>query len=286
MTLQMSSSQLTFRSKFLIVLKALLVGWFVAFFGITLWTLDFTYLPMPWSLLVMLLILWLYIKYFSGSWYPKTTQEIRRIKFRSVHLPGSLLKWSLVAALLFVILFESSFVVTFRIIPFPESAFKSQYKILNTLPVWLGWAAVIVSSLVAGICEETGFRGYMQQPLEKKFGVAFAVLFSSFIFFLVHLSKTWAPSILPHIFIGGFLLGLLAYTSGSLIPGIIAHTIMDICNFSYWWTSIAGRFQKKTVFITGIDTHFIIWCLVLVSAGFLFLWITNKINKIRLHQSK
>jgi membrane protease YdiL (CAAX protease family) len=286
MTLQTSSSQLTFRSKFLLVLKALLTGFIVTFSGITLWTLDFTYMPMPWSLLLMLFILWLYLKYFSGSWYPKKTREIRRTNFRAIHLPSPLLKWSLVAALLFVILFESGFVITFRIIPFPETAFKSQYKILNTLPVWLGWAAVIVSSLVAGICEETGFRGYMQVPLEKKFGFTFAIIFSSLFFFLVHLSKTWAPSIMPHIFIGGFLLGLLAYRSGSLIPGFIAHTIMDICNFSYWWTSIAGNFEKKTVFITGVDAHFIIWCLVFISAVFLFFCTTNKINKIRLQQIK
>lgn len=286
MTLHSSAAQFTFASKFLIALKALLIGFIVTFLGITLWTLDFTYIPMPWSLPLMLLILWLYLKYFSGSWYPKKNQEIRRINFRSIHLPSRLLKWSIVAALLFVILFESSFVVTFRLIPFPETAFKSQYKILNTLPLWLGWAAVIVSSLVAGICEETGFRGYMQVPLEKKFGFTFAIIFSSVFFFLIHLSKTWAPSILPHIFIGGFLLGLLAYCSGSLIPGFIAHTIMDICNFSYWWTSIAGNFDKKTVFITGVDAHFIIWCLVFLSAGFLFFRTTNKINKIRLQQIK
>jgi membrane protease YdiL (CAAX protease family) len=282
----MITAQLTLRNRVLIVFKALAIGCIVAFFGITLWTLDFTYVPMPWSLLLMLLLLWFYVKYFSGSWYPESTQEVRRINFRSVHLPPSLLNWSIVAALLFVIFFESGFVVTFRLIPFPETAFKSQYKILNTLPVWLGWSAVIVSSLVAGICEETGFRGYMQQPIEKKFGPAFAIMFSSVFFFLVHLSKNWAPSILPHIFIGGFLLGLLAYCSGSLIPGIIAHTIMDICNFSYWWTSIAGNFEKKPIFITGVDTHFIISCLVFVSAGFLFLWMINKINKIRLQHTQ
>ena len=50
MTLHSSAAQLTFASKFLIALKALLIGFIVTFFGITLWTLDFTYIPMPWSL--------------------------------------------------------------------------------------------------------------------------------------------------------------------------------------------------------------------------------------------
>jgi membrane protease YdiL (CAAX protease family) len=283
MALGASPLRLSFSSKFLIVLKALVIGCFVAFFGISLWTIDFTYVPMPLSLLVMLFILWLYLKYFSGSWYPKQTQEIRRMNFRAVRLTTPVLKWSLVAALLFVILFESSLVVTFRLIPFPETAFKSQYKILNTFPLWMGWSAVIVSSLVAGICEETGFRGYIQVPLENKLGPTAAIIFSSLFFFLVHLSKTWAPTILPHIFIGGFLLGLLAYSSGSLIPGIIAHTLMDICNFSYWWTSIAGNFERKPIFVTGIDFHFIFWCVIFVLACILFFFAISKLKKIKLH---
>ena len=34
----------------------------------------------------------------------------------------------------------------------------------------LSWLAVVVSAASAEICEETGFRGYMQRPIELKRG--------------------------------------------------------------------------------------------------------------------
>jgi hypothetical protein len=48
-------------------------------------------------------------------------------------------------------------------------------------------------------------------------------------------------------------LGLLAYSSQSLIPGMIGHAAMDVFNFSYWWWSLIGRYDRQPVFETGID---------------------------------
>ncbi|HEX4849395.1 MAG TPA: CPBP family intramembrane glutamic endopeptidase, partial [Puia sp.] len=87
---------------------------------------------------------------------------------------------------------------------------------------------------------------------------------------LVHLSHTWAAPILPHIFFASVLLGILAYKSGSLIPGIIGHSILDIFDYSIWWSDITGGFQKQTIFKTGIDLHFVVWCMLLLLALFIF----------------
>jgi hypothetical protein len=116
--------------------------------------------------------------------------------------------------------------------------------------------------VVAGICEETGYRGYLQVPLEKKFGPASAIIITSVVFTLIHLSKSWASPILPHIFIASILLGILAYESSSLVPGIIGHSILDIFNYSVWWTNLTGGFKKLTIFKSGIDLNFIIWILI------------------------
>jgi membrane protease YdiL (CAAX protease family) len=252
------------------IIRAVIIGLLVVMIGITIWTIDFTFIPPPWSLFIMIFVLWAYLKYFSGSWAPERTQEFRKNNFRNLRLSSHAWKVGLVAALLFVVVFQSSFVITFRLISFPELSFKSQYKILDTLPSWIGWATVIVSSLVAGICEETGFRGYMQVPIEKRYGPVLGIIITSIFFFLLHLDKTWAPLIIIHILFASVLLGILAYFSGSLIPGIIGHTIMDIFNFSYWWSSLAGNFDKRTVFETGIDIHFIAWCLIFLIAILLF----------------
>jgi hypothetical protein len=63
---------------------------------------------------------------------------------------------------------------------------------------------------------------------------------------------------IPIVFGAGILLGLLAWSSQSLIPGVIGHTLMDIGLFAYWWTGVAGTFTARTVTETGVDLPFLI----------------------------
>jgi membrane protease YdiL (CAAX protease family) len=86
-------------------------------------------------------------------------------------------KWGLAAAMLIVVIWQSGMVLTFRIVEFPAEAFTAGYN-LEARPLWLAWLMVIMSSLVAGICEETGYRGYMQVPLEERYspGVAITIV--------------------------------------------------------------------------------------------------------------
>ena len=109
-----------------VAIRAIVTGLLVALLGIILWDIDFTFIPSPWSLLIMILILWAYVKYFSGSWLPTKNAAIRRINFRNIKLSAKEWKLGLIAAMLFVVVFQSSFVVTFRLTQFPEFAFKSQ----------------------------------------------------------------------------------------------------------------------------------------------------------------
>jgi hypothetical protein len=106
-------------------------------------------------------------------------------------------------------------------------------------------------------------------------------MIGSVFFMIAHLHQAWAPPILLHILGAGVFFGVLAYSSGSLIPGIIAHTLLDTINFSYWWSDVAGKFEYKTVFQTGVDAHFIISTLVFVSATALFIWSIRKVAALR-----
>jgi membrane protease YdiL (CAAX protease family) len=83
---------------------------------------------------------------------------------------------------------------------------------------------------------------YMQRPIEQRHRAAVAILISSLFFMALHLNKAWAtPGMVPIVFGAGVLLGLLAWSSGSLIPGMIGHIMMDIGLFAYWWTGIDFR---------------------------------------------
>lgn len=121
----------------------------------------------------------------------------------------------------------------------------------------------------------------MQVPIEKRYGPLWAIIVTSVFFFLLHLDKTWAPLIIIHIFFASMLLGLLAFSSGSILPGIIGHTIMDIFNFSYWWSDLAGNYGRKTIFETGIDNHFIVWFLIFMITTGLFFFAVIKLREIR-----
>jgi membrane protease YdiL (CAAX protease family) len=259
-------------------LRPVLAGFAVSSLGIAIWSVLLITIPAPWSVMPMAIVLWAYLKFFSGAWSIKKTRAKMTESFRSVNLKRSVWISGIAAAILFVIIVQSTFVITFRLADFPSEKFTADYKVLDSMPVWMAWVVLSAGSIIAGICEETGFRGYMQAPLEKKYGPFTAILITSVIFTLVHISHSWAMPILPHIFFASVLLGILAWKTGSIIPGIIGHSILDIFDYSIWWSDITGGFRQRTIFQTGVDLAFVAWCLVFVLSLFVFFRIIRLLN--------
>jgi membrane protease YdiL (CAAX protease family) len=253
-----------------LVVRAIILGFLISTIGIGTSILVSIIIPMPWSFILMSGLLWIYVKYFSGSWWPESTRLVRKIRFRPITLPVKQWVFAMISIVLVVLIEQSSLVVTFRFIEFPAEQFTAAYSFLADAPVWAAWLLVIMISAVAAICEETGFRGYMQVPLEKRYGPLVSISIVSIVFVLVHLHQAWSGPLIVHIFFISVLFGTLAYYSGSLIPGIIAHFIMDICNFSFWWSDLGGQFSKEPISITGVDTHFVLWSVFFLAgvAGF------------------
>jgi hypothetical protein len=83
-----------------VLIRALVSGAFVTAVGVEAWLLCLAVIPAPWSIAVMGGILWLFWKYFSGSWWPRATVEARRNNFRAVKLSAAVWKWGLVGAFL------------------------------------------------------------------------------------------------------------------------------------------------------------------------------------------
>ena len=259
-----------------VVIKSIVTGFLVSTFGVYVWVLFSIFIPVPWSLLAMTLFLWAYWKYFSGSWWPNATKNIRKENFRKRKLSSFEWKRGFLAAILFVIILHSGLALTFRFTEYPDDLFKEEYRFIEQIPVWMAWLVIIMSSLVAGICEETGYRGYMQVPLEKKYRPSVAVVVVSIIFVIVHLHQAWAAPILVQIFIISLLIGYFAYAFNSLIPGIIAHVTIDIFNFSYWWSDLLGKFTLKPISVTGVDLHFILTLVVFLTSLIFFVFINKK----------
>jgi fatty acid desaturase len=122
----------------------------------------------------------------------------------------------------------------------------------------------------------------MQQPIEQRHGAPIAILVSSFFFMLLHLTKAWAMVAMVPIVLGaGVLLGLLAWSSGSLIPGMIGHVVMDIGLFAYWWTGIAGDFSARPISETGVDQPFLITCAVFAITLIIVLFAAGRLRRIK-----
>ncbi|HAY84056.1 MAG TPA: hypothetical protein DCY42_03770, partial [Chloroflexi bacterium] len=64
-------------------------------------------------------------------------------------------------------------------------------------------------------------------------------------------------------------------------PGIIAHFVVDIFNFSYWWSNLAGEFNYRPIAETGMDGHFLVWLGVFISSLVLMLWVIGKTKQAR-----
>ena len=263
------------------LLKAILMIALVGIVGANGISVFLIVLPVPLSLIAILVYLFLYWKYFSGVWGPKKTAEIRKKYFRAGRLSPGLWKWSLLLAVLFVLVFQSGLVVTFRLIQFPADLFVQGFG-FESQPLWIVWSIVIIAALSAGLTEETGFRGYGLVHLQNRYGPVLANIIVSILFVVFHLNQAWAPPMLLHLFVGSFMFGQIAYATGSLLPGIIAHTVLDIFNFSYWWTDIAGRFEYQPIAVTGIDPHFLVWSLVFTVSGAMFVWGLGKAREVRL----
>jgi len=262
-----------------LVIKAILTGFIVSTIGVMPWPILGTTLPLPLAIFLMIGFLWAYLKFFSGHWGPARSRQNRASKFRSISLPWRIIFPSIFAIALIVLIEQAGLIVTFRIMEFPAAKFLEEYNFIENIPPWAGWLSIIMISAVAGICEEVGFRGYMQFPLEKRYSPLLSISIVSLVFVLVHLHQAWSGPILIHIFFISVLFGSIAYYSGSLIPGIIAHFIMDVFNFSFWWTDLGGQFSKKTLAVTGIDGHFVFWLIALILGIFSFVFLMRKMAK-------
>lgn len=88
---------------------------------------------------------------------------------------------------------------------------------------WLSFAPLAVT---AGICEEILFRGYLVWVLAPWVGPYPAAFASIAIFGLAHSYQGRAFA--PKAFAAGAVMGILALLTGSILPGIVLHALVDL----------------------------------------------------------
>lgn len=86
------------------------------------------------------------------------------------------------------------------------------------------WPALVLLALVPAVCEEFAFRGYILSGLERAYKPRTAILFSALLFGFLHVLLSLFQQLFNATLLG-LVLGLLAWRSRSLLPGIIFHFV-------------------------------------------------------------
>lgn len=147
-----------------------------------------------------------------------------------------------------------------------KDSIESSYKLVagaKNFPELL--VVMFTVALVPSIVEETVFRGFLQNTLEKSLNPIKSIIISSLIFGVFHLN----PINLIPLFIMGIYLGFIYYQSNSLIIPILAH----FCNNIFAVISI--YFDQENETLIGIQENNVSSGLLLMNFaffGFIFLF--------------
>ena len=100
---------------------------------------------------------------------------------------------------------------------------------LNAMFAQFSWSQIVLISILAGVGEEMLLRALIQTWLHHHLHPVFAILIASLIFGLLHYMNFTYVVV---TFVGGLILGVAFYLSGSLILVMVAHAVYDICAFT------------------------------------------------------
>ena len=212
----------------------------------------------PWSVPVTVLFLWLFWQYLDGKGWPSSTAETRHRDFRARPLSRGVWGWSLLAGCLALVSLQSYSQVAERLVQFPQPQFPdvSQYPFLTVLLI------ILMGGVVAGVVEEAAFRGYMQAPLERRYGSVAAILAVGMLFGLTHFSHPEVSVVnMPYYLAAAVIYGVLAYRTGSILPSVILHAGGNaLVDMLAWWrfaNSASASSPAPLVWQSGIDLAFL-----------------------------
>lgn len=109
------------------------------------------------------------------------------------------------------------------LVPLPPEVEAALLEALRPASAF-GWALVALTSVaVAPLMEEIYFRGVLPFVWRRHVGPRGALTFSALAFAFMH-GNPWQ---LPQLFLLGLLLGFVRERTGSLLPGIVLHALIN-----------------------------------------------------------
>jgi membrane protease YdiL (CAAX protease family) len=209
-----------------VIIRAVLTGGLVAALGTVPWALLVSlntkyWSGIPWAVPPTALYLWLFWRYaVRGAGWPRATADARRACARANPVPDEMWGLAIVAGLLGLVVVLLLQTVMSRLVAIPpqQDIDPSKYPAATVL-LW-----VVMSALVAGVTEETAFRGYLQRPIERRHGPVIAILLTGILFGFLHFTHPEVTLVLLPFYVAvAAVYGTLAYLTDSIFPGMVLH---------------------------------------------------------------
>jgi membrane protease YdiL (CAAX protease family) len=249
-----------------VLIRATVTGGLVAAAGVVPWSafvlLNQKYaIAVPWAIVPTAIWLWIFWRWLGGAWRPHSISAARRTLRRANPVGPDAFGMAIFAGMIgFAALMPFTLVLS-RLVVLNEAKPMTPPAGMPMLTVFV---LLVMASVVAGIVEETGFRGYLQGPIERRHGPAIAILYVGLAFGLAHFLHhpgTAVLAMLPYYVLVAAVYGAMAWATNSILPGLVLHAVGDVFVLTRWWISGKGEWQlteaaPRLIWDTGPDAAF------------------------------
>jgi membrane protease YdiL (CAAX protease family) len=234
--------------------------------GLGAWNLRVGTL-VPWAIVPMAIYLWVYFSFIGGRWGGPNA-EVRRRNLLANRLSRSVWRAAVAAGLLGFGAILALLAVVARLIHLPPGA---PIRTPPGMPVATMGVLLAMQSVVAGISEESAFRGYMQSIIGRRYGVTAAIVISGVLFGVLHFPNHPGDVVLmlPYYVAVSAVYGGLTWAANSILPALVLHVGGDIAVLMRWWLTGRPEWQiglvdPPLVWDSGVDVPFVLAALVAV----------------------
>jgi membrane protease YdiL (CAAX protease family) len=214
----------------------------------------------PWAMVPMALYLRIYWQFIGGAIGPRGSAEWRRLNLRAHSVSGDRWGLSVLAGLLGFGALIALLAVMQRLVDLPPSPSAPTPTGMPFITLFL---LLVMASIVAGVTEEAAFRGYMQTPIERRYGVIVAILVNGTMFGLLHFPShpTAVLTMLPYYIGVAAVYSGLTWATDSILPALVLHAGGDVFSLTRLWTTGRAEWQLTAeraplVWERGFDAAF------------------------------
>lgn len=193
----------------------------------------------PWSVPLMIAVLYLLFLYLNGRWAPARSATFRNRSLRANRVARHVALWSGLSGGLAIVALVGLWMILASIVRMPGSVLPD----LTAYPPITAVFAVLMGAAISPLCEQAGIWGYWESALLLRYKPRTAIIVSAAAFAILphppNHAALWAKFIF--FFLTGLTFSTMSYLCQSILPGIALHFVALCLFFGYVWPQDATR---------------------------------------------